>query len=187
MKIAVTGGIGSGKSTLLNAFKEMGYPCFSCDEIYNAVFRSEDYKNSLIRILGENILTDGKLDRKKISAIVFSDKEKLAALNAVAHPLIMDSLYRQMNKYPLSFAEVPLLFEGNRQGDFDRVIIVYRDKNARILSVMARDRCTRAEAEKRVASQVNYEELLHSGYTVIYNDGDALSLKKKAEEFIENL
>lgn len=187
MKIAVTGGIGSGKSTVLKAFKEMGYPCFSCDEIYNAVFESADYKNSLVRALGCDILTDGRLDRKKISAIVFSDKNKLAALNAAAHPLIMERLYSEMDKYPLSFAEVPLLFESGRQDDFNKVIIVYRDKNARILSVMARDGCTRYEAERRIACQANYEKLLPLGYTVIYNDGDELSLKKKAEEFIENL
>jgi len=187
MRIAVTGGIGSGKSTVLKAFKDRGYPCFSCDEIYKTVFDSEEYKNSLVRVLGGGILTDSKPDRKKISAIVFSDKQKLAALNSIAHPLIMDRLYSQMDKYPISVAEVPLLFESGRQNDFDRVIVVYRDKNARILSVMARDGCSAQEAERRIASQVDYEKILSLGYTVIHNDGDVLSLKKKAEKFIEAL
>lgn len=187
MKIAVTGGIGSGKSTLSSAFKEMGYPVFSCDEIYKHVFSTEEYKSALVGVFGDGILTDGRLDRRKISSLVFSDKDKLAKLNATAHPRIMKILNEEMAKYSVSFAEVPLLFEFGYENYFDEVIIVYRDKETRILSVMARDGLTREEAERRMAAQVNYEELIKSEHYVVYNDGDLAALKKKAAIFVETL
>lgn len=187
MKIAITGGIGSGKSTLTKAFKKMGYPCFSCDEIYKEIFEEDEYKNALVSALGADILTDGKLDRKKISAAVFSDKEKLALLNGAAHPLVIKRLKEKTDKYPLSFAEVPLLFEGGYENDFDKVIIVYRAKEERILSVMERDGCARGEVERRMACQVDYDKLINCGYAVIYNDGDENALRQKAEWFIESL
>lgn len=187
MKIAVTGGIGSGKSTVCSAFKEMGYPCFSCDEIYKEIFSSEEYKNALVGIFGEGILTDGEPDRKKISAEVFSDKNKLSALNAAAHPRIIKKLNMEMEKYPLSFAEVPLLFECGFEGKFDCVLIVYRDRESRILSVMARSRLSREEVERRMSAQVDYDKLISLSYDVIYNDGDISSLKAKAKLFVENL
>jgi len=187
MKIAVTGGIGSGKSALSSAFKEMGYPVFSCDEIYKDIFSTEEYKNVLVGVFGKGILTDGCLDRKKISAEVFSDKDKLAALNAAAHPRIIKKLNEEMEKYPVSFAEVPLLFECGCENSFDKVIIVYRDKETRILSVMARDGLSREEAERRMAVQTDYEKLLSSDYCVVVNDGDLAALKKKASLFVKTL
>lgn len=187
MKIAVTGGIGSGKSTVCAAFKELGYPCFSCDEIYKELFSSEEYKNVLLNIFGKGILTDGNPDRKKISAAAFSDKDKLAALNAAAHPRIMERLGEEMEKYPLSFAEVPLLFECGAENRFDRVIIVYRKKESRILSVMARSGLSREDVERRISAQADYEKLISLSYDVIYNDGDMASLKDKARLFVENL
>lgn len=187
MKIAVTGGIGSGKSTVCAVFKEMGYPCFSCDEIYKEIFSSEEYKKVLSGIFGKGIFTDGEPDRKKISAAVFSDKDKLAALNAAAHPRIMAKLDEEMKKYPLSFAEVPLLFECGAENNFDRVLIVYRKKESRILSVMARSGLSRGEVERRMAAQVDYDKLISRSYDVIYNDGDMSSLKAKAKLFVENL
>jgi len=187
MKIAVTGGIGSGKSALCSAFKQLGYPCFSCDEIYKEVFAEEDYIAALVSIFGEKILSGGKPDRKKISSEVFSDKNKLELLNKEAHPRIMRRLYKAMEGYPLCFAEVPLLFEGGYEKDFDRVIIVYRNKESRILSVMARDGATKRQAEDRMAAQIDAEKLISLGYCVIYNDGDLSALKEKAKKFIEEL
>ena len=89
IKIAVTGGIGSGKTTVCDIIKEQGYSVISCDEIYNRLLRDKSFLNSLVSEFGHILNGDGTLSRKKLSEIVFSDKDKLARLNEITHPEIM--------------------------------------------------------------------------------------------------
>lgn len=187
MRIAITGGIGSGKSTLGNIFKDFGYPVFSCDEIYSDVINGEEYILSIKNIFGNAVITDGRVDRKKLSALVFEDEEKLKRLNSVSHPLIMKKLLHLTDKYSIAFAEVPLLFEGGYERLFDKVIIVYRDVLSRVKSVVRRDGLTEDDVKKRIENQLNYESLSANGYTIIYNDGDIEMLKREAEQFINEL
>lgn len=186
LKIAVTGGIGSGKSTVCNIIKEAGYPVFSCDEIYKAIQTDPSFLHTMTEAFGD-VVKDGSLDREKISDLVFSDRSMLKKLNAITHPLIMERLYGHMEKYPVAFAEVPLLFEEGRQDDFDGVIVVMRKKAERISSVIDRDNTTAEKIENRIKNQINYEKIDLSAHTVIYNDGDLPSLKQKVLQAIEKI
>jgi len=186
MKIAVTGGIGSGKSAFAEAVSSLGYKVFSCDEIYKEISLREEYLGAVKAAFGAEAVRGGALNREFLSSQVFSDGEKLKKLNSISHPLVMRELLKRMEGYEISFAEVPLLFEGSFQSLFDRVIIIYRDFEDRVSSVMARNSLTREEVLSRMASQIDYETLL-CDYDVIYNDGDIISLKKKAEEYVLGL
>lgn len=154
--IAITGGIGSGKSLVLSLLNRMGYPTFSCDEIYKEVIASPEY----IAKVGElfpKAIENGEINRKKLSDIVFQNSEKLQRLNMIAHPLIMDRLLYCMKNAvgDIVFAEVPLLFEGNYENLFHRVIYVNREHSKRIEAVIKRDGCSSSDIEKRINSQFN--------------------------------
>ena len=89
-KIAITGGIGSGKSEAIKIIKELGFPVFSCDEIYKEIIFSKEY----VQRIEENFPTcvkNGIIDRKELSAIVFANREKRDLLNSLSHPLIMEN------------------------------------------------------------------------------------------------
>ena len=119
-KIAVTGGIGSGKSTVCRILQEQGYPVFSCDEINRALWQEKDYLDGL-RTRFPSCFTDGKPDKKALSALVFSDRKALERLNAYAHPRIYARLKEQMESVGRDcFAEVPLLFYGKGAGPQQR-------------------------------------------------------------------
>ena len=156
IKVAITGGIGSGKSLALQYISAMGYPVFSCDEIYKEVIQSKQYIKQIASIF-PNVITEGKVDRKKLAGLVFNDDMKRAQLNNIAHPLIMQTLNSEMDKCGsnLVFAEVPLLFEGGYDELFDKIIYIYRDKQARISNVMLRDGVSAVEVERRIAVQFN--------------------------------
>ena len=178
MKIAVTGGIGSGKSAVCGILREMGYPVFSCDAIYRQM-QTEPTFVAALQTAFPAAVEDGRLDRSLLASIVFSSREALEKLNALTHPEIMRRLYAAMADYPVSFGEVPLLFESGRQGDFDAVIVVYRPTEERIRSVCARDVLTREQVLSRIKNQTDYEKIRKEGHTVIYNDGDMSSLREK--------
>ena len=157
-KIAVTGGIGSGKSTLLHILKKMNYPVYSCDEIYLEIIESAAYVKEVEKLFPSCVINK-KIDRQVLAEIVFNDKEKRTQLNALAHPLIMQTLLKRMEeKTDFAFAEVPLLWEGNYQSLFDAVIIVTRDKKDRIQAVIQRDDTTAEKVEGRIAAQVDYDK-----------------------------
>ena len=155
-KIAITGGIGSGKSMVLECAKTLGYPIFSCDEIYKKIAQSKVYIEKIKGVF-PNCIIDGILDRKKLAEIVFNDNTSLETLNSIAHPMIMSRLFLEMDKIPdgLVFAEVPLLFECGYEKDFDETIYVKRNLQARINSVMERDKTDRASVLKRMQLQFN--------------------------------
>lgn len=172
IKIAVTGGIGSGKSTVCNILKESGFPVFSCDEVYADLLNGGVLSAAIAGEFGDSVLTDGKVDRRKLSKCVFNDKDKLEKLNKITHGKIFEELFsRAEGKSGLVFFEVPLLFEGGYQNLFDGVIVVLRGIEERISSVSVRDNLSLEEIEKRINNQYIYDNNSFAQYYAIHNSG----------------
>ena len=130
--VAITGGIGAGKSTALDAFRAHGAATVSSDEIVHHLLEADDaVRDAVVAKLGEDVLTDGRPDRAKIAREVFADRERLAWLEGLLHPLVSreyltwrDQL-AQLDEPPrVCVTEVPLLFEVGSEGRFDKVVVV---------------------------------------------------------------
>ncbi len=187
IKIAITGGIGSGKSQVAKFIKALGFSVFSCDEIYKDVILSREYVAQVKEDFPECIV-ENQIDRKTLAQIVFSDAKRREALNAIAHPLIMQKLDKEMGRAPttLVFAEVPLLFEGNHQDLFNFVLVVERDIEKRIESVKKRDGLSDEEILQRIQSQFDYSKIQE---TKCFKNGKIISIDNNGsvEELKENL
>lgn len=186
-KIAVTGGLGSGKSAFCAVLRKMGFPVFSCDEINRELWTDEAYRHALADAFPD-CLTNGAVDRAKLSAKVFSDERARDALNALSHPQIMHRLIRRMEACsgPV-FAEVPLLYEGGYEGLFDAVIALHRDKEARIAAVKTRDGLSADQALARMRGQFDPERLVQKRCLIVENDGGLDALSEKAAEALRTL
>ena len=192
--IAITGGIGSGKSLALQFLRELNYPAFSCDELYKEVISSEKYIKEIEKLFPTAVV-NGQVNRAALCEIVFNNEENRMQLNNLAHPLIMDLLFKNMqaSKGELAFAEVPLLFEGNFENLFDKVIYISRDKEQRTVAVTQRDKCRRDEVEKRICSQFDAvsvegeKRLKNCNATIIYNNTTKEDLKKEILNFIKKM
>ena len=130
--VAITGAIGAGKSTALDAFRAHGAATVSSDEIVHHLLEADDaVRDAVVAKLGEDVLTDGRPDRAKIAREVFADRERLAWLEGLLHPLVSreyltwrDQL-AQLDEPPrVCVTEVPLLFEVGSEGRFDKVVVV---------------------------------------------------------------
>ena len=182
-RIAITGGIGSGKSYVLQTLDKLGFATFSCDEIYKDVIKDAKYTQKIAEIFPV-VVENGSINRKKLAEIVFNDEKCRKKLNDIAHPFIMSRLYALMDdtKSALKFAEVPLLFEGGFEKDFDGIIVVQRAENDRIQAVCARDGLTQKEVESRIKSQIAINNWLQTKQTVpvwiIDNDKDKKALEE---------
>ncbi|MBE7088909.1 MAG: dephospho-CoA kinase [Clostridiales bacterium] len=178
--IAITGGIGSGKSSVAKILKDFGYKVFSCDKIYVDLLNQGYFNKEFAKNFGKVFNEDGSLNKKLLAQIVFTDKDKLNLLNNLTHKAIMNEvLIRAIQQNNTCFVEVPLLFESNLQSQFDEVIVVKRNLDARIQSVIERDNLTEKEVKCRISNQFDYENANLSNYKVIINDGNINELINK--------
>ncbi len=192
-KIAITGGIGSGKSTAAAFIKAQGYPVFSCDEIYREVLLDSAYIDKM-KTAFPSCIIDGKIDRMRLGAIIFNDKEKRAQLDRLAHPFIMKRLLKQMNSASseLVFAEVPLLLEGGFEGDFDGVIVIMRTLEQRIAAIKQRNNLSDDEILARIKAQFDYNSETAQAYfkkigaIVIENNADEKALESAMKAIVKH-
>ncbi len=133
LAVAITGGIGAGKSTALDAFRAHGAATVSSDEIVHHLLASDDdVREALVTRLGRGILgDDDRPDRARVAQAVFGDREKLAWLEGLLHPLVSREYLTwreqlaELDEPPaVCVTEVPLLFEVGAQERFDKVVVI---------------------------------------------------------------
>ena len=131
--VAITGGIGAGKSEALAAFAEHGAATVSSDEIvHHLLSTNEDVRRALLERLGEGILDEeGRVDRGRIAEIVFADRDALAFLEELLHPLVAveyltwrERLAALPTPPRVCVTEVPLLYEVGGEARFDKVVVI---------------------------------------------------------------
>jgi len=188
IKVAITGGIGSGKSEISKIIKNKGYTVISADETAKNIMRREQIKTAIAEKFCLKTDENNNYNKAELAKIIFNDKDSLNWLNSYIHPLIVKEIFEILDRNNgLVFAEIPLLFESGTEKLFDKIIIVKRNSEQRIKSVMARDNLSREEVEKRIKNQYNYENLANIGHTIIYNDSDLEKLNKQVEILLNEM
>ncbi|MBL7868080.1 MAG: dephospho-CoA kinase [Flavobacterium lindanitolerans] len=183
--IGLTGGIGSGKSSIAKHIESLGIPVYIADTEAKKILDTADVIAKVIALFGDDILENGKIDRKKIAALVFQDPEKLKKYNAIIHPevyLHFQNWVKQYNNYPLVVKEAAILFESGSYKDCDKIILVTAPKENRIQRVMKRDAVTREAVEQRMSHQWDDETKKSMSDFVIEN----IELEK-AKQSAENI
>lgn len=190
--IAITGGIGSGKSLVGQILRQKGYTVIDTDVISRQVCqKGQPGYHAVVHRFGCDILDrEGDIDRKKLAGIVFSDGEKLNALNSAIHPIIEDELKRQLGERKgerYIFVLIPLLFELGWQDRFDFVWLVLAEDEIRIRRAMERDGATREEVERRIKNQINHAEKAHFAHIVLYNNLSKEELEAQVDRALLSL
>jgi dephospho-CoA kinase len=146
--VAITGGIGAGKSEALKAFARHGAATVSSDEIVHHLLRRPEVRDAVVGRMGHGIVSpQGEIDRGALATVVFNDREALAWLEALLHPLVSAEYLRwreQLAELPdapgVSVTEVPLLYETGGDARFDKVVVITApSKLRRARSVVATD------------------------------------------------
>jgi len=181
--IALTGGIGTGKSSASAILSLFGFRVIDADKIAHSVLDSK--ANEIAQRFGkEFILSDGKVDRKRLGRVVFADKSLREELESIVHPSIREeiekaSLEQERLGKPY-LIDIPLFFE---RGNYpiDRVITVYAPKELQIERIMKRDSLSKDEALQRIDAQMDIEEKRRLATWVIDNSGSLKQLQNECE------
>jgi dephospho-CoA kinase len=164
LKVGITGGIGSGKTTVCKIFESLGVPVYYADDRAKWLTENDpDIVAAIKSLFTDDIFKNGRLDRKKVSSIVFSDKNKLQQLNAIVHPAVFKDAeqwqYEQSGKYvPYTLKEAALLFESGSYKELDKIILVSAPLQLRIERVMQRDSISEEEVLNRINHQMPENE-----------------------------
>lgn len=105
-KIGIFGGAGSGKSVVLDILsKNFNSYILEADKIAHKLYEKENAGyNFILELLGENVLAlDKTLDRKKMSDILYKDKELLEKVNNFIHPLVWKTIEENVDKHKNSY------------------------------------------------------------------------------------
>ena len=184
MTLAVTGPLACGKSTFARMLGEMGAETVSADAIVHDLLAGDpDTISRVAERFGGGVRGESGVDRKALARAVFGDGEALQDLEDILHPLVREETDRRVaaTDADLFVAEIPLLFEGGRSGQFDYTVAVTAPEERRL--AWAAERGMGEEQVRAIeARQLLQEEKARRADLVVQNDGDLDRLREQAEE-----
>ena len=188
MIIGITGGTGSGKSTLLHLIEDLGGLVLDCDAIYHELLQTDTALLSAIELRFPGTVTDGSLDRKKLGAIVFADKNALQELNHITHAAVKQEVLRRLASKPnLVAIDAIGLFEGELDSLCDVTVAIIAPAEDRIRRIMARDGISEEYAHSRIAAQHTDDWFASRCDYVLENNGTVEDFQAKCIAFFRVL
>ncbi len=188
--VALTGGIGSGKSLAGKYFAELGAIVVDSDELSRSVIeRGTSGFDEVVSSFGDEILSDGLIDRAKLAAVVFADTKKRKSLEKIIHPKVreaFESLVASSPKSSVVINQIPLLVETDGASRFQYVITVSAKEEVRRERLLAKG-FSNHEITKRLAAQVSDLERENIADAVLNNDRDQDSLLRSVENLYEDV
>jgi dephospho-CoA kinase len=178
-RVGLTGGIASGKSAVSRQLVELGCRLVDADVLAREVVApGEPAWRAILEAFGPDVaLPDGRLDRKRLGALVFADPARRKTLEAITHPAILARRQAILDAWAaegfdeLVVLDIPLLIELGMTAQVDRVVLVYAERTLQLERLMRRDGFASAEAERRLASQMPLAEKVRHAHYVVDNSG----------------
>ena len=186
--IGITGGTGCGKTTLLNLIRERGGLVLDCDAIYHELLRTDGEMLRAIEDRFPGVVENGALDRKKLGAIVFADREALLALNAITHAAVKREVLRRLETAPrLAAIDAIGLFEGGLAELCHVTVAVTAPQEDRVRRLMSRDSIGEEYARARIAAQKDETWFREKCGYCLENNGTIEAFRSKCLAFLADL
>ena len=193
-RLGLTGGIASGKSAVAGMLRELGFQVLDADGLAHTLIEpGQPAYQEVLREFGTDVLqADGRIDRGKLGAVVFADREKLARLNAIVHPRVEEEMIRTFAEWErdgvrdAAFVEAALLVEAGYQKKLDGLIVTWCKPEQQIERLMERG-LSKEEARQRIAAQMPAEEKLRYATEKIDCSGSMEETRRQVEELTARL
>lgn len=192
-RIALTGGIATGKSYVAARIKEAGVPIVDADVLSREVVAAGTPGLAAVRrrFGPDAVRRDGTMDRVRIAQIVFKDKRARLDLEAIIHPAVqkaIDEFFAALPKRtPFAVADIPLLFETNREKQFDKIVVVACPRELQLARLMERNKLSQEDAERRLNAQLPIDQKVKKATHVIRTDGTFEDTDRQVAEVLKEL
>lgn len=191
MNIGLTGGIACGKSTVANMLVERGALLVDADRIAREVVEpGSPALAEIAEAFGHHLIgPDGSLNRKELGNLIFGDISARKKLESITHPRIRSLMRERVAAYEQQFpdklvvVDVPLLYESNLQGMYEKVMVVYVPRELQLRRLMDRDGISLEAAEERLKAQWPIDKKKELADYLIDNSGSREETERQVSEF----
>lgn len=195
LRVGLTGGLATGKSHVGAYLEQMGCHLLKADELgHKALLRGGGAFEGVVSRFGAGILdAEGEVDRKALGAVVFDDPERLALLNSIIHPVVIQAeedwlaLVSKRDPEGIAVVEAAILIETGSYKRFDRIILTVCTREQQIERAMKRDGLTRDAVEVRLMRQMSLEEKRTYADFVVDTSGDKTATQLETRRVYEEL
>ena len=185
----ITGPSGSGKSLLCEYLSAHGIVHINADAVYHEMLTPPStVVDARVRQFGESVLApDGGIDRRALSAIVFSSPLQLERLNQTVLPLVLDEVRARLARMEREGVravaiDAPTLIESGFDTECDTVVVVLSSIEQRIARIVERDGISNEHAKERIAAQNPDDFYIAHADAVLYNDGNRKAFLDQAQK-----
>jgi dephospho-CoA kinase len=186
--VGLTGGIGSGKSTVARQLGDRGAAVVDADAISRQIMEPDGAAfQSVVDRFGPSVLgPDGRIDRPALASQVFGDKEALADLNRLTHPVIGRVMGERVAELAASsqivVLDIPLLNIATKDRfSFGAIVVVDVPEDLAVRRLVEQRGFSESDARARVAAQITREERRALADLVVDNSGDRAALETEVD------
>ena len=192
--VGLTGGIGAGKSTVAAMFAARGAAVVDGDAISRRLQEpGQPCHRAIVDAFGAEMLDpSGRIDRRRLGAVVFADMASRRRLEAIMHAAIWAACDDEVQAAaaagkPLCLVEMALILETGQGGRFRKIIVVTAPENVQVERVARARGLTVAEARQRLAAQWRGEDKARLADYVIDNGGDLAATEAQVDRVYAEL
>jgi dephospho-CoA kinase len=186
----LTGGIGSGKSSVAQLLRDLGATVVDADVLAREVVApGTEGLAQVARTFGHQVIgSDGALDREAMAEVVFADPSARQRLEAIIHPRVrarateIEAAARAGDPTAVVVHDVPLLVETGQQQSYDVVLVVDVEPEVQVRRLVEHRGMTQAQAQARIAAQIDRQARLAAADVVIDNSGTRDDLARRVRE-----
>lgn len=189
IRIGITGGMGAGKSVISEMMRCLGIPVYDADIASKKILNSNTkVKTQLIELLGEEIFSNGQLNRPLMAQLIFNNNELLLKTNAIIHPAVFEDFiaWSEAQNKEVVACETAILFESGMVSYFDSILMISAPLEIRIERCIKRNKFTREQVLERIAKQMDESKKIELSDFVIDND-NRKALYPQLKNFLNNL
>ena len=185
--VGLTGGAGSGKSTVAGMLRDLGAVVVDADEASHAVYEpGTPGFDSVVQEFGKSYIKEGRIDRKRLGELVFSDAAARRRLNDIVHPLVREWMALRTAEAvehgaAVVVQDVPLLFESSLERLFSSVVLVYVPKQVQVERLVSGRGFTHEQANAVIGAQLPIDQKRGRAHHVIDNSGSLEDTRRQVE------
>lgn len=187
----ITGGFGTGKSFAAAMFRELGATVIDADKLAHKALKkgTAPYKK-IVAAFGRSILDgSGLIDRRKLGGLAFADKSKVARLNRIIHPVVINEIKDRINSFrgKVLVIDAPLICETGLAGMLDVLIVVKSSREKQIARCMKKFNIRKDDVCKRMACQLPLKVKMNKADYIIDNNGTGKETKMQVTKIWKDL
>jgi dephospho-CoA kinase len=192
--IGILGGIGAGKSTVANEFAKHGCAVIDADRIAHELLETDTVKKKVVDLLGAGILDpSGIIIHHEVADIVFSDVDKLTALNNILHPSVLKKVEYLLGQYqadPQVYAivlDMPLLAEVGWDDYCDMLIFVECDPDIRLERIRKKGFFNEQQIRNRENFQISLDKKACLADNMLNNNSDFSTIVRQVANIFSSI